>query len=294
MVNSDLPIQSISPRKPRVCAVSYLNTAPLVWGALHGPQTGLLDLTFAVPSICADRVIDGDADIGIIPVIEMDRHGLEWVSGIGIACRGPVRTILLVSRVPFDEIRTLATDSGSRTSVQLARIILEKKYGVRPSLFSMEPDLVKMLESADAALIIGDAALALDPTEIDNPCLDLGEEWVNLTGLPMVFAVWSGRPGQITPELAEAMRGSCHFGLGQLDAIIKEEAERRGFPEYVVHQYLTRNISFLLGKEEEAGIRLYLKYARELDAATPELEPAVLETAAALEDLARDEAARSR
>jgi len=264
MLKSDLPTPFIPPRKPRVCAVSYLNTAPLVWGALHGPQTGILDLTFAVPSICADRVVEGDADIGIIPLIEMDRHGLDRVSGIGIACRGPVRTILLVSRVPFAQIKALATDSGSRTSVQLARIILAKKYNARPNVVSMDPDLVRMLESADAALIIGDSALALDPTEVEYPCLDLGEEWVNLTGLPMVFAVWSGRHGQIPPELADAMRGSCLYGLGQLDAIIKIEAARRGFPEHAVHQYLTRNISFLLGDEEEAGIRLYLKYAREL------------------------------
>lgn len=292
MLNSNLLIPPNSARKPRVCAVSYLNTAPLVWGALHGPQSGLLDLSFAVPSICADRVIEGDADIGIIPVIEMDRFGLDWVSGIGIACRGPVRTILLIARVPFGQIRTLAVDSGSRTSVQLARIILAKKYGALPNVISMEPDLVRMLASADAALIIGDAALALDPTEMEYPCLDLGEEWVNLTGLPMVFAVWSARPGQITPELAEAMRGSCHYGLGQLDAIIKEEAERRGFPEYLVHQYLTRHVSYLLGEEEEAGIRLYLRYARELNTAAP--EPTVVEPALMMEDLAHDDSTGSR
>ncbi len=247
----------------------------------------MLDLSFAVPSICADRVIEGHADIGIIPLIEMDRHGLDWVSGIGIACRGPVRTITLISRVPFDQIGTLAADSGSRTSVQLARIILARKYDARPTVVSMEPDLERMLAAADAALIIGDAALRLDPTEIEYPCLDLGEEWVNLTGLPMVFAVWAGPHGHITPELAEAMRGSCRYGLSQLDAIIKIEAERRGFPEYLVHQYLTRNISFLLGEEEEAGIRLYLQYARELDggAAGPDL---------AREDRAHDDAAGSR
>ena len=292
MLNSSLPNPSYSVSKPRVCAVSYLNTVPLVWGALHGPQTGLLDLSFAVPSICADRVIEGDADLGIIPVIEMDKHGLDWVSGIGIACRGPVRTILLIARVPFGQIRTLAVDSGSRTSVQLARIILAKKYGALPSVISMAPDLARMLDAADAALIIGDAALALDPTEIEYPCLDLGEEWVNLTGLPMVFAVWSARKGRITPELAETMRASCHYGLGQLDAIINEEAERRGFPEYLVHQYLTRHISFLLGHEEEAGIRLYLKYAHDLNSEVP--EPPALEPASVMEELAHDDAAGSR
>lgn len=266
MLNSDLPLRAEIRRKPRVCAVSYLNTAPLVWGAVNGPQRGRLDLTFAVPSICADRVAEGDADIGLVPAIEMARHGLDWIP-IGIACRGPVRSILLISDRPFEEIRTLAVDSGSRTSVQLARIILSRKYGVSPTIITMDPDLLGMLDVADAALIIGDAALSLDPAEIDMPCLDLGEEWVEMTGLPFVFAAWSGRKENLTPELTELLKESCLYGLGQLDTIIKEEADRRGFSEDLVHQYLTRNICFLLGDEEAAGLALYLEYARALDGA---------------------------
>jgi len=235
-----------------------------VWGALNGPQSGLADLTFAVPSVCADRVVAGDADLGLVPVIEMDRHNMGYVPGIGIACRGPVRSILLVSRCPFEQVRTLAVDSGSRTSVQLARIILSRRYGVFPEVLTMDPDLDRMLIAADAALVIGDAALSIDPTEVDVPCLDLGEEWVNLTGLPMVFAVWAGPPECVTPEVSELLRASLHYGLGELDTIIKEEAERRGFAEELVHRYLTRDVSFYLGPEEEAGLRLYLEYAREL------------------------------
>jgi chorismate dehydratase len=273
--------------RPRVCAVSYLNTAPLVWGALYGPQRGSVDLSFAVPAICADRVLEGGADAGLIPVIEMDRHNLDRVSGIGIASRGPARSILLVSQVPFDKIRTLAADSGSRTSVQLARIILNRRYDCDPHVVTMDPDLVQMLDCADAALLIGDAALALDPTEIDAPCLDLGEEWAALTGRPMVFAVWAGRPGNITPQLEEALRESCRYGLGELDAIIKEEAERRGFPEHVVHHYLTRHICYQLGDEEEAGLKLFLEYARQLDNGPS--EPLVLS-----EKKPHDDAERSR
>ena len=265
MVNSDLIHGPVTRRKSRVCAVSYLNTVPLVWGAVHGPQKGLVDLTFAVPSICADRVVAGDADVGLLPVIEMDRHGLDWIPGIGIACRGAVRSILLVSKKPFEEIRTLAADSGSRTSVALARIVLERRYGARPLVTTMDPDLDRMLEWADAALLIGDAALALEPSEMELPCLDLGEEWAELTGLPMVFAVWAGRPENITSELGEILNGSCRYGLGQLDAIIREESERRGFSEELVHQYLTRYVALQLGAEEEAGLRRYLEYARELD-----------------------------
>src|SRR5580658_7860205 len=126
--------------KPRVCAVSYLNTVPLVWGMLHSPDPedgrDVFDLRFALPSACADELASGEADIGIVPVIEMARQELDYFPGTGIACHGPVRSILLVSKVPFRDIRTLATDAGSRTSVQLARIILAEKFGVAPSLIS--------------------------------------------------------------------------------------------------------------------------------------------------------------
>src|SRR5580704_17893479 len=138
--------------KPRVCAVSYLNTVPLVWGMLHSPDPDdgrdVFDLRFALPSECADQLASGEADIGIVPVIEMARQGLDYFPGTGIACRGPVRSILLVSTVPCKEIRTLATDAGSRTSVVLARIILAEKYGAEPRLISRPADLAAMLGEA--------------------------------------------------------------------------------------------------------------------------------------------------
>lgn len=288
MLNSDLISFSPISGKPRVCAVSYLNTSPLVWGMVNGPQQGIADLTFAVPSICAQRVIEGVADVGLIPVIEMDRHGFTSMSEAGIACRGPVRSILLIARTPFERIRTLATDTGSRTSVQLARIILRSKFGANPEVFSAEPDLVRMLEAADAALLIGDSALRVDPTELDWPVLDLGEEWLSMTGLPMVFALWAGRRSAVSEGLVNLLQGSCHFGLAQLDEIIPLEAERRGLPEWLVHQYLTRHIVFQIGPEERAGLEMYLKLARALGAAPPE------ETLAAKENPAHDEASGSR
>ena len=160
---------------------------------LHGPQVDVFDLRFALPSECADQLASGEADIGIVPVIEMARQKLEYFRGTGIACHGPVRSILLVSKVPFREIQTLATDSGSRTSVMLARVILAEKYGVEPKLISRRADLAPMLGEADAALLIGDAALRVDPATLPFETLDLGGEWTAMTGLPMVFAVWAGR-----------------------------------------------------------------------------------------------------
>src|ERR1700729_3390583 len=145
--------------KLRVCAVSYLNTTPLVWGMLHGAQRGLFDLEFRIPSDCADQLASGAADIGIVPSFELTRLKLEVIPGTGIACRGPVRSILMISSRPAAEIRTLAADSSSRTSVELARVILERKYGASPTLSRQPPDLDAMLQAADAALIIGDPAL---------------------------------------------------------------------------------------------------------------------------------------
>src|SRR5690242_9592708 len=163
--------------KPRVCAVSFLNTVPLVWGMLHGEQRDLFDLSFAIPSECANRLADGRADIGIVPAVELNRQRLYILRGTGIACRGPVRSILLISKAPFSQIRSLATDSSSRTSVMLARIILSKKYGAEPELLSHPPDLSSMLQTCDAALIIGDPALLLDPAALPYRVLDLGDEW---------------------------------------------------------------------------------------------------------------------
>jgi chorismate dehydratase len=256
-----------TPRKPRVCAVSYLNTAPLVWGFVDGPQKGKVDLTFAVPSICAERVAAGVADIGLNPVIEVERNGFDWLPGVGIACRGPVRSILLVTRRPFDEIKTLATDTGSRTSIELARIILARKYGVEPALLPMAPDLKRMLEAADAALLIGDAALMVEPTDLNHACLDLGDEWGEMTGLPMVFALWSGLPGGCRQELAPLFVESARYGLAHLESIVEHEADLRGFTKPLVRQYFAKNVHLLLDDTDYEGMRLYLRYAAELQPA---------------------------
>jgi chorismate dehydratase len=246
----------------RVCAVSYLNTAPLVWGMLHGPQQGLFDLDFRIPAACADELASGRADIGIVPSFELTRQDLEVIPGAGIACHGPVRSILLISRLPAEEIRTLAADSSSRTSVELARVILDRKYGATPEMFSHAPDLDAMLGTADAALIIGDPALRMDPAGLPYHVYDLGAEWVEMTGLPMVFAVWAGRRGVPTPQLGDIFRGSCRYGRERLDEIVAAEAGRRGFGPELAREYLGRNIVHELDTRDYEGMELFLRYAR--------------------------------
>ncbi len=247
----------------RVCAVSYLNTVPLVWGMLHGPQKGLFDLSFRIPAECADQVAAGAADLGIIPAFELLRHSWGTIPGLGIACRGEVRSILLIAKCAPEQIRTLAADTSSRTSVALARIILARRYGVRPRFLPHPPDLNGMLREADAALIIGDPALRVEPAKLPWRAYDLGAEWLEMTGLPFVFAVWAGNPACITGDVARAFQGSCDFGMAHLEDIVRQESAARGFPPDMVRHYLTRNLVLRLGEAEQEGMRRYLEMARE-------------------------------
>ncbi len=229
---------------------------------LHGEQQGLFDLSFCLPSECADRLAGGRADVGIVPVIEMARHGLETVPGTGIACRGEVRSILLISKVPFERIQTLAADSSSRTSVELARVILARRFDAHPVLTRHAPDWQSMLAEHDACLVIGDPALRIDPAAIPYATLDLGAEWHALTSLPMVFAVWAGRGAR--GVRAEDFEASYRFGAAHLGEIAGREHGARGISRELAYRYLTHNIVFTLGSEEQAGLQRFLEYAAAL------------------------------
>jgi chorismate dehydratase len=227
---------------------------------LHGEQRDRFDLSFCLPSECADRLHDGRADIGIVPAIELPRQDLVITADTAIACRGAVRSILLISKAPFEQIRSVAADSSSRTSVVLTQIILRTKYGVEPEMRPAAPDLARMLQDCDAALIIGDPALRIEPSQLPYRVLDLGSEWTGMTGLPMVFAVWAARR-RYDPEPFAA---SLHFGLSHIDEIVAGEYTARGISAELARQYLTHNISFDLGPGEHAGLDRFLDYAGEI------------------------------
>jgi predicted solute-binding protein len=229
---------------------------------LHGPQQGIFDLEFRLPAACADALASGAADIGIVPSFELLRQDLEIIQGVGIGCRGAVRSILLVSTRPLSHIRRLAADSSSRTSVELARVILERRYGATPEVVTHAPDLDAMLRAADAALIIGDPALRIEPTLLPYEVRDLGAEWVEMTGLPMVFAVWAGRKDVVTPAVAAAFLESCRYGIEHLDEIVAVESARREFPAPLVRAYLSQHIVHELGPRDYEGMELFLQVAR--------------------------------
>jgi chorismate dehydratase len=248
-------------RKLRVRAVSYLNTVPLVWGMLHGKEREQVDLSFSIPSECARDVENGVAEVGLVPVAEIARQRLAIAGDVGITCQGAVRSILLFTRVPWRQIRTFAADASSRTSVELARIILRERFGVEPEITREQPVVNEMLSHAEAALVIGDPALRLEPGATGFDWMDLGEEWLRLTGLPFVFAAWAGKPGIDAARVAELARGSYENGRACLHEIVEGEFTKRRVTHDTARRYLTEHIRFEIGKAEQRGLDAFLEMA---------------------------------
>jgi len=248
--------------KPRVSVVKYLNTVPLVWGMLRGEQQGKFELSFTTPASCADAVRSGEADVGIIPSIEYQRmDDAEIVGGVSIASKDRVRSVLLLSKAPIERIRTVALDNSSRTSVALLDILLRRFYGRTVDSIPLAPNPDEMLKRADAALVIGDPALAYDGQVAE--VYDLAAEWKKFTGVPFVFALWVGRAGAKLAELRKDFEESRDFGLARVDEIAEEFAPKYGFEPHQVKVYLTQNIDYTLDEENQKGLRLFYELARE-------------------------------
>lgn len=252
----------------RVAAVSFLNSVPLVWGLVHGPHRQRFAVTNMLPSLCADALrapadSAAAADAGIIPSIEYQRiEGLRIVPGLSVASSGPVRSVLLISKVPLGQIRSVALDTSSRTSVCLVQILMARHYHIAPEVISHAPDLKSMLARCDAAMMIGDPALSSDfPGLVVR---DLADDWREMTGLPFVFAVWAVRAGALRPGLNAAFQESAAYALALLDRIIPEERARTGLSPELIRTYLTENIDFSLGERNLAGLRLFYHLAAEL------------------------------
>ena len=266
--------------KPRLGAVSYLNTRPLVF-ALERDGSPFA-LSYSVPSRCADDLACGAVDVGVIPSIEYARSTEPYciVPGIGIGARGAVLTVRLYHRGAVDKITSVALDLSSRTSVALVRILLRERYGLDPTFIDAAPDLEAMLASADAALLIGDPVFAaLDGA---HSSLDLGTEWSELTGLPFVFAFWAGRKDALDPVLVRALIAAKEEGLRHIDDIARAyHGERPGDLALYAH-YLREHIDFDLDAAALAGLRTFYDQAAAhgLIAAAPDLRFYALEDGA--------------
>lgn len=252
----------------RLSVVQYLNTVPVIWGMLHGGQKGKFDLDFTTPSRCADAVRAGTADAGIIPSIEVLRiGGLSAVAGVSISALDRVRSVILISKRPIEEVRSVSLDTSSRTSAALTTILLRNFYGLQPDFTPAAPDPAAMLQSADAALLIGDPALVFDPQVIEGGAglrvYDLAAEWKKFTSLPFVFALWAGPASDAVARFSQDFRDSRDFGLAHLDDIAAEHAPRHGISPEDVKIYLSQNINYNLDEEQREGLRTFYRLARE-------------------------------
>jgi chorismate dehydratase len=251
----------------RISAISYLNTAPLMWDFEHGPASSEFQISYTVPSQCAAELARGTADIGIIPAAAYAAiPNLAIIPGVAIASKHPVRSILLVSHKPFDGIRTVALDNSSLTSVALTRVLFEKFWGGERTFTSAAPNLDSMLASHDAALLIGDPALQVDRAKYQT--WDLAEEWIRFTGKPFVFAFWAVRQESLRDcnlDLAAIFQRSRDQGLSpaSLEQIAKTWSAKLGLSEGSVCEYLTLNIHFQLDSDCIEGLQLFYSYAHE-------------------------------
>jgi chorismate dehydratase len=277
----------------KISSISYLNTAPLMWDFEHttagADQVADYDISYTIPSACAEALRAGTADIGIIPAAAYATvPDLVIIPDVAIATRRAVRSILLVSKVPVNrssklhrlskqpswkQVRTVALDTSSITSVALAKILFAKWLGGARDYKPMAPDLDAMLGECDAALLIGDPALQVDRTRYVT--LDLAEEWVARTGKSFVFAFWAIRKqalaGRNGTAIAEIFKKSRDHGLTprNLEAIAQEWAPRLGLAVEVVRVYLTHNIHYYLDPPCLEGLELYYRLAAEIGALPP-------------------------
>jgi chorismate dehydratase len=294
-------------RRLRVSAISYLNTAPLMWDFENLATAETLkkhfELSYTIPSQCAEELKAGTADIGIIPVAAYTTiPDLVIIPDVAIASKNKVRSILLVSKVPLDKIRSVATDHSSRTSTALVQVFLKKFVGVNPGYTQQKPELQEMLRWHDAAMLIGDAALRAETAGYH--VYDLAEEWRRWTYLPFVFAFWAIRREALAEataglDLARVFQQSRDHGLQHVPEIADRWSGRLELTAETLRSYLTDNIDYYLDDENLRGLKLFYHYATECDAlpSAPELQfvgdkqPAA--SPAALLDLSRSTQERS-
>jgi chorismate dehydratase len=246
----------------RLGAVSYLNTKPLVYGLDAYPEQ--FDVRFDVPAKCAELLHDNKVDLGLIPAIEYLRGDYAIVPGISIASFGDVATVAVFTRKPMDQVETLALDLSSRTSVALTRVLCAKRWGIAPKFTPAEPNLDRMLQGADAALVIGDPAFDIDPAKHGVTKIDLGGEWKALTGLPFVYAMWVGRPGVASPEQCRQLQHARDRGVANLEAIARQVGGGDARLEQRALGYLRDNLKYGLGDAEQAGLRRFHELAAEI------------------------------
>lgn len=252
--------------------VSFVNALPYVEGLRALPEGGRPRLLLDPPFRCAERLSRGEVDAALVPSIEFaGMEGAVPAGDLGIASLKEVRSVVLLSRTAPADLRRVAVDSNSRTSVALLRLILARRHGCRPDLVRAEPDPGRMLREHDAALLIGDAALKASHAGLR--VMDLAGAWHEMTGLPFVFALWAARTREAALQAGAILDRGLSLGMERLEEAPPSEGPAREILDaQTLRDYLTRNIHFRLGVEEKESLELFFRLCRQegiLEGAVP-------------------------
>jgi chorismate dehydratase len=243
----------------RIGAVQYLNAWPLTFClARFAPDA---EVVVDLPSRLADGLAQGRLDVALVPSIERLRiPGATIVSDACIASDGPVRSVKLYSRVPLEQVQSLALDEGSRTSAALTRIWLKERFAIEPKLQSLPIGASPADCTADAVMLIGDRGMT--PLGGDFRFdFDLGQEWTRWTGEPFVFALWVARPGLQLDGLETALAAARDEGVASLPEIARQAAPVVGVSEAECLSYLRDNLTFRLDTRQRRGLDLFYQLA---------------------------------
>lgn len=242
--------------KVNISAVSYLNSKPLIYGLQHSDIAQNINLELDIPSVCAEKLLQGRVDIGLIPVAVLpELQEYHILSDFCIGANGPVSSVMLYSQVPLEEISHVFLDFHSRTSVQLVQILANRFWKVRPLWKMAFPGYIDEIKGDVAGVVIGDRTFGLN--EKFRYAYDLSEEWKKYTGLPFVFACWVANkklPKGFLKEFNEAVA----FGVRNLETCIREEELHYGSLTDV-RKYLKNYISFPLDTSKLKGLELFLE-----------------------------------
>lgn len=247
----------------RVGAVTYLNARPLVFGLdAHADR---FSIRFDLPSKCSALLHERSIELGLIPSIEyLQRPDYCIVPDVAVASQGAVASVALFTKCPVSAIRTIATDTSSRTSLMLLRVLCARRFQIAPRLQQMAPDLPTMLDRCDAALMIGDPALFVDRRPLGAQKIDFGEEWRAMTGLPFVYAFWAGWPGALSASDVACLREAKENGARNVEAVARSYFGNDEAKVAIGARYLRENVSFDLGEAEQEGLQRFYAYAAEL------------------------------
>jgi chorismate dehydratase len=241
--------------------INQLNNIPFTYAFEKKQIKSNIQFIKNSPMESGKSLLNGEVDIAVIPVTTFAKTKESWkiIPHVSLSTRNTCKSVKLFFKKGLQDLKKIAVDSRADSEAALLQILMQEKFNMTPEYITMKPNLKHMLGFSDAALLIGNDAL--HEQETNKSSFDLGEEWYDLTGLPMVFAFWAGR--QMTADIEDVRNiiNAVNLGINNLEQIAKEFAEHSVFSWALYHDYLTKNVNYKFTEEEHAGLIEFYNYA---------------------------------